>query len=680
MATILDAFLLTIGLDSSGYKKGRKDVESDNKALREDSEKTAKTLNENSKKVADGIGEIRDSVIGLFAAFTAGRGLKEFVSALTASDSALGRAAKNIGVSTDQLSAWQGVAERVGGTAQGITGSMQNLAQQFQQLQATGQSGVVPYFRALGVGIADSAGKMRPMRDILFDVSDRLSKLDPAKAQFFGKGLGFDEGTINVLMQGRAAIADLLAEQEKLGHANAEDAKYAQQRQSAFRGLAQASEDLGRKLLTAATPAILAVTSALTKIAEWAAKHGDFVKALFIGIAAAVTAFSIALAAPLAGIAALVTAIGAAVTAIALLYDDWKTWTKGGKSAFSDFWQFFADSWKNLETLIRPALDAIGTFFKDYITTLKDALKAGVALFFGSGEEIRAAWSKLFGDLKRVALDWVNVFKEIAPLIGNAIKSAFSAAFDWVESRAKAVWEAITGKKWTGTGTSTPKTNRHVSEWDIGQGPSPQSSDIDKLIAMGWTRAQAAGIAVNLQRESGGNIGAIGDHGQAYGLGQWHPDRQAAFKDWAGKDIRQSTRDEQLAFVNYELTEGSEKSAGTRLRGASSARDAGDIVSRYYERPADEAGEARLRGARAAALYGVGAPDAALTNGASVASSVNSTITNNAASSNSNSVTINGGIQVQTQAKDAEGIAQTIGAQVNRYASLTAQANYSLAN
>jgi hypothetical protein len=138
-------------------------------------------------------------------------------------------------------------------------------------------------------------------------------------------------------------------------------------------------------------------------------------------------------------------------------------------------------------------------------------------------------------------------------------------------------------------------------------------ADIQKLIGMGWTRAQAAGIAANVQRESGGNEKAVGDNGSAFGLAQWHPDRQAAFEKWAGKSMRASTRDEQLAFINYELRQGSEQGAGVALAGAKTADQAASIMSQRYERPADATGEAERRATLAAALYGArtGAPTGA---------------------------------------------------------------------
>lgn len=106
----------------------------------------------------------------------------------------------------------------------------------------------------------------------------------------------------------------------------------------------------------------------------------------------------------------------------------------------------------------------------------------------------------------------------------------------------------------------------------------------------------------NLKHESNLQSDAVGDQGQAYGIAQWHPDRQANFAQWAGKDIRQSTLADQLAFVHHELTQGAEQRAGQLLRASQNAQQAGEIVSRYYERPHDADGEALRRGQTAVSM------------------------------------------------------------------------------
>lgn len=153
--------------------------------------------------------------------------------------------------------------------------------------------------------------------------------------------------------------------------------------------------------------------------------------------------------------------------------------------------------------------------------------------------------------------------------------------------------------------------------------PVPQSARakeaMDYFIGQGWTREQAAGIVANLQAESNFKPDAIGDGGQAYGIAQWHPDRQANFQKFAGHSIRGSTFEEQLKFVQWELTH-TESAAGNQLRVADTAREAGAAVSKYYERPADREGEAARRGERAEQILRNYRPDAPAPSGTPQAS------------------------------------------------------------
>lgn len=120
---------------------------------------------------------------------------------------------------------------------------------------------------------------------------------------------------------------------------------------------------------------------------------------------------------------------------------------------------------------------------------------------------------------------------------------------------------------------------------------------IEQLIRLGWTKNQAIGIAANVHGESGGDHTAVGDGGQAYGLAQWHPKRQAAFARKFGKDIRQSSFEEQVAFIDYEMRSGAERKAGTELKKESTPGGAAASVTKYYERSSDIPGDSLKRSA-----------------------------------------------------------------------------------
>lgn len=117
--------------------------------------------------------------------------------------------------------------------------------------------------------------------------------------------------------------------------------------------------------------------------------------------------------------------------------------------------------------------------------------------------------------------------------------------------------------------------------------PGDLNSAVSFFESKGWSREQAIGIVANLKEESGLNPNPKGsnDGGKAYGVAQWHGDRQANFKKVFGKPIQESTLEEQLAFVHHELTQGTEQAAGKRLRSTKDHATAAEIVSQFYERP-----------------------------------------------------------------------------------------------
>lgn len=118
------------------------------------------------------------------------------------------------------------------------------------------------------------------------------------------------------------------------------------------------------------------------------------------------------------------------------------------------------------------------------------------------------------------------------------------------------------------------------------------------FISKGYTPEQAAGIVGNLQAESGANLNtaAVGDGGKAYGIAQWHPDRQQNFKRAMGKDIQGSSLEDQLAFIIWEL-KNTEKNADSYLRRAQNAEQAAAIFDKYYERSSGEHRDRRIANA-----------------------------------------------------------------------------------
>lgn len=133
-------------------------------------------------------------------------------------------------------------------------------------------------------------------------------------------------------------------------------------------------------------------------------------------------------------------------------------------------------------------------------------------------------------------------------------------------------------------------------------GKNKASQAIDFFVSKGYSADEAKAITANLQGESSFDEKAVGDGGKAYGLAQWHPDRQAQFRKLFNKDIRAATFQEQLEFVDWELRNTHQK-ALREMRKARTLRDKTGAITRHYEIPADITGASAKR-AQIAMGYG----------------------------------------------------------------------------
>ena len=231
----------------------------------------------------------------------------------------------------------------------------------------------------------------------------------------------------------------------------------------------------------------------------------------------------------------------------------------------------------------------------------------GIAAMFGDKDAIAAQ--------KQIASYTESsdkTLKNIKPMTAEEFKKAeadnqgsfINGLGEKFKSVMTEVWtktQEVAGEAVNGIASAVSGTANASSEGMTFKGGDKANYAMQKLMAMGWSKEQAAGIAANLHRESGFKADIVGDKGAAYGIGQWHKDRQKNFEKVFGHSIKGSTLDEQLKFVDWELRN-TERGAGTKLAGAGSAREAGAIVSKYYERPRDTQGEMSERGGFAEVL------------------------------------------------------------------------------
>lgn len=260
----------------------------------------------------------------------------------------------------------------------------------------------------------------------------------------------------------------------------------------------------------------------------------------------------------------------------------------------------FSDMGNTIAGELVPAFAEMAEDFTEFYRNNKELVDSGLEAFFGTlakNIELVSAALILMGGAS--ALKGLAALRALAFGAGAAGGSGAGSAAAGALAGASAMRIATGGlaalfySSSLNEGEEEELRNNRLRKG----GAEGAAATIDYFRAKGWTEDQAKGIAANIEQESGFRADAEGDGGNAYGLAQWHPDRQANFAKFSGKDIRDSTAQEQLDFIHYELTRGKEKAAGERLKMASSASEAAAIVSQYYERPADQDREIERRAA-----------------------------------------------------------------------------------
>lgn len=308
MPTIIDALKVTLNLDPTGFIQGtktahgqtikfaastreayaqmEKEVEKELKEIGKEQAKAAKEAEKQAKamaaaqdKVSDGLERTARNALRLFAVFTAGKAIADFVRDITNADSALGRLAQRIGQAPADISAVATAVQRTGGSFDAAAGSFQRFSDSIQELKATGNTGILPFLYRVQAAGGKQINLNKDILQTQVDIADNLKAINDkqgaAAANYYGKQLGFDEGTVALMVQGGKAFRAYIEESKRLGIATKEDTDAAQAFQRSIRTLMQASESLGRSIMTAVTPVIVDL---LKPLQEWIEKNREWIK------------------------------------------------------------------------------------------------------------------------------------------------------------------------------------------------------------------------------------------------------------------------------------------------------------------------------------------------------------------------------------------------------------------
>lgn len=543
-------------------------------------------------KMARGATDVAKKAAGIVGAIAAVAGVTSLaaIAALTREWAFAGaevlRTAGIIGTTTDKLQTLRGAASAAGLSADDLTGGLKSLGDTMEDALYGRNQSAMALMNRLSISMKRTKDGSVDTAAALYDVANAIQRTKNVQAQgLIARTFGV-EALLPMLQKGAAGIREYEAAVRKSGAVMSGPAlKAAQQFQYQIAllklGLTGFANEIMGGLVPALTPMVQGMSAWVTQNKALIATNlRDFVA----GVAGGVKL----LAAVVGGVGGIVQAtIGWKVAGFALAV------VLGGRLLAS------------IVGLVAPitVLTARLTFVA--VTAIPRLLLGVAALCEANALPLLARAFFATGLAAEAMLGPIG--------LALAALTALIAAMKWVSDhnphntthnfggRGPQGLDARRGSG--GTGASPPRTRAPID-------PKAAALAMAYFRQQGWSKDQAAGIVGNFEYEGGLNPSQQGDGGAAYGIGQWHKDRQEAFRRFSGRDIRGSSLSDQLRFAQFELTKGAEKRAGDLLRAQKSARAASDAVQDAYERPSAAAG-ANSRNARqglAKALAGATPP------------------------------------------------------------------------
>jgi hypothetical protein len=282
MTTVVDALVVTLGLDPSNFKKGTEQAE---KSLGETADATKKA----SGIITQSLQDVGKQVAILFLGFESAVGFLKMLGGLNQASADLGRTAANLGISAHELNRWGLAVELAGGDAKDAYGAFQLLSQALTNRALTGEvSPLLNILQKYGVAITDQNGKLKDTGQIYNDLADRLSGFSRQQRHNILAMAGLSEGMINFLVLEKDKRAQLTAEAERANAVTKQSVEEAQELQKQWREVGQAEKGALQTFLADITPSLLAGWRSILDFMEdvfipQTQELGDRLGALFAG-------------------------------------------------------------------------------------------------------------------------------------------------------------------------------------------------------------------------------------------------------------------------------------------------------------------------------------------------------------------------------------------------------------
>ena len=345
------------------------------------------TDNEGARKMGDALdGVTKKSVVLKTALLALATGTVAAVAKTASELDKLYYSSQRIGASAENIRAYGDAVSQMGGDSQSALQSLESVAQKMRN--SPGYEGML---QGLGVATRDSNGAMRDRVEVMKDLSKTFKDMPTYQANAYASSLGIDEKTMLAMRDGK--FVDNMEKYQKIrSQVGLDDdlAKSGSELMTEFNDTAIMTKAITEVVVMTAGKALLPILKLINKalmtgIEMFDSLNPNIKTFLAVGLKIATVAVvfggligvlsKIGTVLPLLkgllflirglNLAFLASPIGivlALASAIALLWDDYKTWKEGGESLID---------WSKWSAGIETAIEKIGKLV-EWIGNLKD--------------------------------------------------------------------------------------------------------------------------------------------------------------------------------------------------------------------------------------------------------------------------------------------------------------------
>lgn len=282
MPTIIDSLVVTLGLDSSGFKKGQTEVKKGLDDTRKNADQTAKDMEAAGKRAASFFGSIRTELLALVGVTLSAQGIKTFITNMTSDLMRLGIESRALDISAKSLDGWERAAAAAGSTAERMAGTLGNFQKTLTNIR-TGGGQDDPLFGALASFAGATGANFDYQNDnaekIMRKIASNWGKLSKDAQRRFGGMFGFDNATQQGLSNGSLVQdADRFA---KMSRATDEATRKALEFNRRLEQMKQNFAAASQVLYEALIPYIEKLIPLIEKFGIWISTHGPEISKFF---------------------------------------------------------------------------------------------------------------------------------------------------------------------------------------------------------------------------------------------------------------------------------------------------------------------------------------------------------------------------------------------------------------